>query len=98
MTVSAEGRVENQKLWLSFWFSTRFTRKKFCHSRGTYLYPVLHIYERISKIQKTSKFRPVIFMAVKIPQITLSHLFFFGALNLLGRHIISQSVHDQLKA
>ena len=29
MTVSAEGRVENQKLNLSFWFSTRFTGKTF---------------------------------------------------------------------
>ena len=43
MTVSAEGRVENQKLnqtaplgvvWLGFWFSTRFTRKTLDQSRG----------------------------------------------------------------
>ena len=44
MTVSAEGRVENQKLnqtaALSFWFSTRFTRKTLDHSVGSYLYNV----------------------------------------------------------
>ena len=37
----AEGQVESQKLgvvWLSFWFSTRFTRKKLDHSCGIYLY------------------------------------------------------------
>ena len=48
MTVSAEG-VENQKLnngssaivWLSFWFSTRFTRKKLGLSCRIYLYPII---------------------------------------------------------
>ena len=28
-------------VWLSFWFSTRFTRKILDHSRGTYLYLVV---------------------------------------------------------
>ena len=28
-------------VWLSFWCSTRFTRKKLDHSRGTYLYIVV---------------------------------------------------------
>ena len=38
--MSAEGRVEYQKLnQQSFWFSTRFTRKTFDHSGGSYLYP-----------------------------------------------------------
>ena len=43
----AKCRVEHENLnqttpqgvvWLSFWFSTRFTRKKRVHSRGIYLY------------------------------------------------------------
>ena len=44
VTVSTDGRVEHQKLnqkgavWLSFWCSTRFTRKKRVHSSGSYLY------------------------------------------------------------
>ena len=40
--LSAEGRVENQKLvWLSFWFSTRFTRETFDQSGGSYLYSAI---------------------------------------------------------
>ena len=47
MPVSTEGRVKQQKLnqtarlgvvWLSFWCSTRFTRRKLYHSGGSYLY------------------------------------------------------------
>ena len=43
----------NQKLnqafvELSFWFSTRFTRKKLDHSPGSYLYSVLWIFEKYS--------------------------------------------------
>ena len=50
MPVSAEGRVEHQKLnqtaplgvvWLSFWCSTRFTRKKLDHSGGSCLCNIL---------------------------------------------------------